>query len=49
MPKYVVSTTIKDPEWQNSHVISENVPEEIEKLKETSTTATSRSRGARPW
>ena len=33
MPKYVVSTTLKDPEWQNSHVISENVPEEIEKLK----------------
>jgi dihydrofolate reductase len=35
MPKHVVSTTLKDPEWQNSHVISENVPEEIEKLKDT--------------
>jgi dihydrofolate reductase len=35
MPKHVVSTTLKDPAWQNSHVISENVPEEIEKLKDT--------------
>jgi dihydrofolate reductase len=35
MPKYVVSTTINDPGWQNSHVISENVPEEVEKLKST--------------
>jgi dihydrofolate reductase len=35
MPKYVVSTTINDPGWQNSHVISENVPEEVEKLKGT--------------
>jgi dihydrofolate reductase len=34
MPKYVVSTTLKDPEWNNSHVISENVPEEIKKLKD---------------
>jgi len=33
MPKHVVSTTLKDPEWNNSHVISDNVPEEIEKLK----------------
>jgi dihydrofolate reductase len=33
MPKHVVSTTLSDPEWQNSHVISENVPEEVEKLK----------------
>jgi dihydrofolate reductase len=35
MPKHVVSTTLKDPAWQNSHVISENVPQEIEKLKDT--------------
>ena len=35
MPKHVVSTTLKDPEWQNSHVISENVPEEVDKLKGT--------------
>jgi dihydrofolate reductase len=34
MPKHVVSTTLKDPEWNNSSVISENVPEEVKKLKE---------------
>ena len=33
-PKYVVTTTLKDPEWQNTTVISENVAEEIAKLKE---------------
>ena len=33
-PKYVVSTTLKDPEWQNTNVISENVPGEIAKLKD---------------
>jgi dihydrofolate reductase len=35
MQKYVVSTTL-DPglEWENSELISENVPEEIAKLKE---------------
>jgi len=31
--KYVVSTTLKDPTWHNTTVISENVPEEIAKLK----------------
>jgi dihydrofolate reductase len=34
MPKYVVSTTIKDPEWENTTVISDNVPEEVAKLKD---------------
>jgi dihydrofolate reductase len=34
MPKYVVSTTLQNPEWTNSHVISANVVEEISKLKE---------------
>ena len=33
MPKYVVSTTLDDPGWQNAHLISENIPEEVEKLK----------------
>ena len=33
-PKYVVSTTLKDPEWQNTTVISENIPAEIAKLKD---------------
>ena len=33
-PKYVVSTTLQDPQWQNTTVISENVVEEISKLKE---------------
>src|SRR3954451_12852819 len=34
MPKHVVSTTIEDPEWENSTVISENVPEGVAKLKD---------------
>jgi dihydrofolate reductase len=32
--KYVVSTTIKDPKWEHTTVISTNVPEEIARLKE---------------
>jgi dihydrofolate reductase len=34
MPKYVVSTTITDPSWENTTVISENVPEEVAKLRD---------------
>ncbi len=33
-PKYVVSTTLKNPEWQNTTVISGNVVDEISKLKD---------------
>lgn len=33
MPKYVVSKTLKKATWQNSHIISDNVIEEVKKLK----------------
>src|SRR5947199_2652664 len=33
-PKYVVSTTLANPEWQNTTVISGDVVEEISTLKE---------------
>ena len=36
MPKYVVSTTLTHAEWQNSTIISKNVVEEIQHLKEQS-------------
>jgi dihydrofolate reductase len=34
MPKVVVSTTLQNPEWTNSRVISANVVEEVAKLKD---------------
>lgn len=34
MPKYVVSTTLQNPEWNNSHVIRGNLAEELGKLKQ---------------
>ena len=34
MPKFVVSTTLKDPEWNNTTVVKGNVAEEVSKLKE---------------
>jgi dihydrofolate reductase len=34
LPKYVVSTTLKKAEWNNSHIISQNVADEISKLKQ---------------
>jgi dihydrofolate reductase len=33
MQKYVVSTTLKKTEWKNSLIISQNIPDEISKLK----------------
>src|SRR5881396_1218724 len=34
MPKYVVSSTLSDPEWTNTTVLSGDVPAEVAKLKE---------------
>jgi dihydrofolate reductase len=34
MPKYVVSSTLKDPEWNNSRVLEGDVVEEVAKLKQ---------------
>ena len=34
MPKYVVSSTIKDPDWNNSTVLTGDVVEEVSKLKQ---------------
>ena len=36
MPKYVVSTTLRDPEWNNSTVIGGDVANEVAKLKRES-------------
>jgi dihydrofolate reductase len=34
MPKYVVSSTLSDPEWTGSQVIKANVVEEVRRLKQ---------------
>jgi dihydrofolate reductase len=34
MPKYVVSSTLKDPEWNNSTVLRGDVPDEVARLKQ---------------
>ena len=34
MPKYVVSTTLEDPEWNNSTVIKGDLAEEVSKLRQ---------------
>jgi dihydrofolate reductase len=34
MPKYVVSSTLQDPEWNNSTVLKGNLAEEVGKLKQ---------------
>ena len=33
MPKYVVSSTLRDPEWTNSTVVGGDLAEEVERLK----------------
>jgi dihydrofolate reductase len=35
MPKYVVSSTLSDPEWTNTSVVSGDVGEAVRRLKET--------------
>ncbi len=34
MPKYVVSSTLEDPEWNNSTVLRGDIVEEVSKLKD---------------
>ena len=34
MPKYVVSSTLQDPDWANTTVLSGDVREEVGKLKD---------------
>ena len=34
MPKYVVSQTLREAQWNNSHIIKGDVPQEVLKLKQ---------------
>jgi hypothetical protein len=34
LPKYVVSSTLKDPDWNNSTVLKGDVVDEVSKLKQ---------------
>jgi dihydrofolate reductase len=34
MPKYVVSSTLKDPDWNNSHVLDGDLTEQVSKLRQ---------------
>jgi dihydrofolate reductase len=34
MPKYVISSTLEDPEWNNSTVLKGDVVEEVTKLRQ---------------
>jgi dihydrofolate reductase len=36
MPKYVVSSTLRQPEWNNSHVLAGDVVAEVTKLRQES-------------
>jgi dihydrofolate reductase len=33
MPKYVVSSTLVDPDWNNTHVLGDDLPAEVNRLK----------------
>jgi dihydrofolate reductase len=33
MKKYVVSSTLKDPSWENSEIIHDNAPDAVKNLK----------------
>jgi dihydrofolate reductase len=35
MPKYVVSSTLENPEWNNSTVLGGGMPEEVSRLRDT--------------
>src|SRR5437867_3571882 len=35
MPKYVVSSTLEDPEWNNSTVLAGDVVDEVSKLRQS--------------
>jgi dihydrofolate reductase len=36
LPKYVVSTSLAEASWNNSHIIRSQIPEEVSKLKQQS-------------
>ena len=46
MPKYVVSSTLEDPEWNNSTVLKGDVVEEVVEAEAGAATATSYVHGS---